>query len=306
MIIHLYTLSWNEARILPFFFRHYDRFVDRYVIFDDGSNDGTMALLESHPRVEMRPLDRTAGSFLASATHMRNNAWKESRGLADWVIVTDVDEHIFHEDMSAYLSGCMAAGVTWLPVLGYQMITRDFPQEGALLCCDHPMGVPHRTFDKAAIFDPNAIEETNFVPGRHFARPRGTVVLPRRDELLNLHYKYLGADFVRRRYADLLAKLGGCAEDKSAADHWTMHADQIEAWMRVWAALAFDVTGRPADRNRMARHPLDPHWWRPPPWWRLRWWHAQYWWSRAPAWLRTGVWRMRSALRLGRAPDEPG
>lgn len=300
MIIHLYTLAWNEARMLPFFFRHYDRFVDRYVIYDDGSTDGTVELLESHPRVEVRRLGRKFGSFLASATHMRNTAWKESRGRADWVIVTDVDEHIFHEDMAGYLTNCIAAGVTWLPVLGYQMISHDFPQDGALLCRDHPMGVPHRTFDKAAMFNPNAIDETNFVPGRHFARPRGTVVPPQRDELLNLHYKYLGQEFVRRRYADLLAKLGDCAEDKGAADHWTMHAGQVDEWMRTWAAQAFDVTGRRGRMKPMTRHPLDPRWWRPPPWWRLRWWHAQYWWSRAPARLRARVWRIRSAHQLGR------
>ena len=35
MRVHLYSICWNDARILPYFFRHYDSLVDRYVIYDD-------------------------------------------------------------------------------------------------------------------------------------------------------------------------------------------------------------------------------------------------------------------------------
>ena len=33
--VHLYAQCWNDEFMLPYFFRHYDSFVDRYVIFDD-------------------------------------------------------------------------------------------------------------------------------------------------------------------------------------------------------------------------------------------------------------------------------
>ena len=39
--VHLYTVCWDEADMLGFFFRHYDPFVERYVVYDDGSTDGT-------------------------------------------------------------------------------------------------------------------------------------------------------------------------------------------------------------------------------------------------------------------------
>ena len=51
MIVHLYAQCWNDEWILPFFFRHYDGLVERYVIYDDGSTDGTLALLRAHPKV---------------------------------------------------------------------------------------------------------------------------------------------------------------------------------------------------------------------------------------------------------------
>ena len=57
--IHLYSQSWNEGRLLPFFFRHYDPFVERYVFYDDNSSDATLDLLGRHPRVEVRRFERT-------------------------------------------------------------------------------------------------------------------------------------------------------------------------------------------------------------------------------------------------------
>jgi hypothetical protein len=52
VIVHLYAQCWNDGWMLPFFFRHYDRLVDRYFMFDDGSSDGTSSILSSHPKVE--------------------------------------------------------------------------------------------------------------------------------------------------------------------------------------------------------------------------------------------------------------
>lgn len=50
--------------------------------------------------------------------------WKESRGIADWVIATDIDEHRYHPDMYRYLAQCRPQGVTIIPALGYQMKNR--------------------------------------------------------------------------------------------------------------------------------------------------------------------------------------
>jgi hypothetical protein len=37
MIVHLHASCWNEERMLPFFCRYYDRFVDHYFIHDRAS-----------------------------------------------------------------------------------------------------------------------------------------------------------------------------------------------------------------------------------------------------------------------------
>ena len=52
LIVHVYAQCWNEAEMLPFFFRHYDGLVDQYFIYDDGSDDGSSELLSIHPKVD--------------------------------------------------------------------------------------------------------------------------------------------------------------------------------------------------------------------------------------------------------------
>jgi Glycosyl transferase family 2 len=89
--------------MLPFFFRHYDPFVDHYVLF--GSTDNTLSLLADHPKVEVRQFIRSdTESFAFSERSLSNHCWKESRGAADWVIITDTDEHLFHP-INASVSG---------------------------------------------------------------------------------------------------------------------------------------------------------------------------------------------------------
>lgn len=62
--VHLYSICWNEAHMLEFFFRHFDPVVSRYVFYDDGSSDGTLEILGRHPRTEIRPLRARGTGFL--------------------------------------------------------------------------------------------------------------------------------------------------------------------------------------------------------------------------------------------------
>src|SRR5205085_2478480 len=129
--------------MLPFFFRHYDPFVDHYVLFDDGSTDSTLSLLASHPKVEVRQFVWSdAESFAYSEQSLSNHCWKESRGVADWAIVIDIDEHLFHPSMRRYLETCSQNGTTFIPALGFQMISDDVPAPKETLCQSRVFGAP--------------------------------------------------------------------------------------------------------------------------------------------------------------------
>jgi hypothetical protein len=260
--IHLYSICWNEAAMLSFFFRHYDPWVSRYVFYDDGSTDGTLEILARHPRVEIRRFERrVADSYVKSAQLLQNEMWKESRGDADWVIITAVDEHLHHPHMPRYLERCHQAGVTLIPALGYQMVARRFPSPEVCLCQTLTRGAPFHEMNKLSLFRPDALEETGFGVGRHVAEPRGRVVYPRRDELLLLHYKYLAPDYTAARHALLATGLGSADREQSFGWQYLLDRQGLEESFAGFEARAVDIAS-PAHVPR--RDHQEARWWRPP------------------------------------------
>jgi hypothetical protein len=260
MKIHFYALCWNDGPRLSFFFRHYDAIVDRYVIYDDGSDAETLARLQAHPKVEIRQFVRSdPESFVLSEKHMSDHCWKESRGKADWVIVADIDELLWHADLPAYLAHCKGAGITAIPALGFQMIDPEFPPEGTDLAARIFRGMPWWEMMKLAIFDPAAINEIDFSLGRHMASPSGSVVYPPTDELLLLHYKYLGLQRTFDRHRELS---GGLRSFDLENRHGVQYQWDMATFRHAW----FDFSSRSVDyrtfaNGNTATYPIRP-WWR--------------------------------------------
>ena len=53
--------------MLPFFFQHYDRLVTQYFVFDNGSNDASLALLRAHPKVTLKHYSTKDGTLIGAA-----------------------------------------------------------------------------------------------------------------------------------------------------------------------------------------------------------------------------------------------
>lgn len=192
--------------MLPYFFRHYDSLVDRYFICDNGSTDRSRDLLAANRKVALGEFRIDGDSFVQAATAHYNECWKQSRGAADWVIVVNVDEHIYHPDLRGYLQACAANRVTILRPEGYNMVADGWPSPRQPLWKSVQHGMRDAIWDKPQVFDPNRIQEINFKEGRHSASPIGEVLFPRTERARMLHYKYLGADYLLRRHAELRAR----------------------------------------------------------------------------------------------------
>jgi len=259
--IHLYAICWNEERMLPYFFRHYERWVERFVIYDNGSTDGSLALLRARPDVEIRAFPWThPDSFVLSQRALQNTCWRESRGKADWVIVTAIDEHIHRSRMLPYLRACRRQGVTCIPGLGYEMISDTFPEPDILLADRLTRGAPCDLLSKLRIFDPEAVQEVNLVHGGHSAQPEGRIVYPEQDTMLLLHYKRLGLDYLLPRYALLSTGL----KDADWANKWgyeySWSGERLTAAFRELQAAAVDVA---ADSFQPGVSDAPRHrWWR--------------------------------------------
>src|SRR5205085_5749385 len=131
-------------------------------------------------------------SLELSKQDLLNRCWQESRGKADWVMLADIDEHVYHPDLVAYLSQQKANGVTIVPALGFQMVTETFPCADEHLASARTLGAPLWPYSKPIVFCPNSLQEIGLSAGSHEDRPVGGLRLPPRDELMLLHYEFLG------------------------------------------------------------------------------------------------------------------
>jgi len=289
MKIDLYARCWNERDMLPFFFLHYDKIVQRYIIYDDASTDNSQEILRLNPKVELRPMPPYSDpeSRIRSALALQETCWRESRGIADWVIITDIDEHLYHPDMYGYLAQCRAQGVTIIPALGYQMLSEHFPEHKTLLCQSLTRGACDLVYSKLGIFSPNEIDAVNYTQGRHSAAPKGRVVLPARDELLLLHYHYLGFERVRKRNAQFVTRQRKNDIAMGWGSEYSLSSKQLR---EVWNLIA----SRLVDISQPDLRPWETHggprWWRPP--YLLRYWES----DETPPWYSLPSMRRRRSI----------
>jgi hypothetical protein len=232
--IELYCLCWNDARMLPYFFRHYDQIVDKYFIFDNGSTDRSLSILEKHEKVDLSHFDVEGDSFCEEECRLCDSIWLGSD--ADWVIIPDIDEHIYHPDLRGYLRECADTGITAIESIGYEMISEAFPSESDRLVETVTVGTRSIGHDRLCIFNPRQIAETNFSMGRHRASPTGHVEWPEYPEVLLLHYKQLGLEYPIARSAQLRQGLRPLDLEKQWGVHYTWSAEEItEKWNEIHA-----------------------------------------------------------------------
>lgn len=196
MRIHVHSVCYNEERLLPYFLRYYSTIAQKIFIYDHDSTDGSRQIILESEKAILRNVEYKEGIPVNwQLLPVRNNAWKESKGEADWVIVCDMDEFVYHPDLLQFLEN---TNHTAFKLYGWNMCSMEFPTQdlfhvnrGCRINPDHA--------DKILLFRPDAIKETNYSPGQHKASLRGDVDVGRDVELCLLHYRSLGTEFVEAR-----------------------------------------------------------------------------------------------------------
>ena len=189
----MYTFCRDEELLLPYFFQHYN-FADKIICFYDiNSTDRSEKIIHRNKKCKSIKVDfngKFRDDFLMYA---KNSEWKESKGIADWVIVVDMDEFVYHpENLVDYLHECEKRGNTIPKIKGYEMHSDTFPAGSSPLVRQIRFGAPSEKFNKLCVFNPNAIENINYEPGAHICHPEGNILTTRTAELMLLHYKFIG------------------------------------------------------------------------------------------------------------------
>ena len=233
--IHLYSLCWNEEVMLPYTLRHYSQFCSRMVFFDNGSTDKSIEIINSFPNTEIIPFE-SDGTF-RDDIHMtiKNHCWKSSCGEADFVIVCDCDELLYHEDLIPYLERKKKDGYTVLSSIWCTMVSEEVPQSDGFITnhiqygkAYYPRYGQDYPYQKTSIFSPDDIAEMNYTAGAHSCNPSGNVRLSVADVgLKNLHYKWLSPEYVMDRYQHLGNRLSEVNIKNGWGEHYGYSKEKL-------------------------------------------------------------------------------
>lgn len=175
---------WNEARLLPLVLAYYKTFVDRIIIHDGYSDDGSQDIARSFG-CEVRQYGIKGKMDDKALMQLKNNCWKGSD--ADWVIVCDTDEVLYAPSLPMVLELAHMNKYTIFKTQGWSVYNTEFPAQ-ILEATD---GVRDDAYAKAIIFRPQAFREINYTPGAHKIQPSGSIhIAP--TPLWVLHYRKLG------------------------------------------------------------------------------------------------------------------
>ena len=200
LIIHVYSICWNGEILLPYFLRHYSKIADKIFIYDNMSNDNSVAIIKSFSNTKVIRFDSGDEAREDIQLKIRLNEWKKSRGLADWVIIVDTDEFLYHKNLVEYLTMCKKKGITMPITLGFDMVSETLPTSSGMIYDEIKLGVFNKNYCKSCVFNPNLVYEINYEPGCHWAHPVGRIVFDNSGELKLLHYRYISLDYVLKRY----------------------------------------------------------------------------------------------------------
>lgn len=203
MNIHLHTICHNDIDILPFAINYWKKSVSHvFVYLMSSSNDGSKEYLSQfNDFISVIPVADDNELNDVRNVVLKNKAWKASRGKADFVIVTDLDEFIFSNNLENELEYMKNNGMTIVAPEVYHLISEQGPEvlnKSDLLHKQVRYGYYDPKFGKYCIFNPNEIDDINFMPEAHICHPRGNIKYYDKHKIFLLHAKYVG----RKRFIE--------------------------------------------------------------------------------------------------------
>jgi hypothetical protein len=220
MIIHAHILAFNEEKILPFTLDYYSSICEKIFIYDNMSTDYSDEIYKTYPKVTVIKWNSNDEINEMNYVQIKNNGYKISRAdNADWVIVCDTDEFLYHPRLLEKLEYYKKQGVTVPLINGHDMVSETFPEyDGEFITKKIKTGSEvYPPFCKNIIFNPKL--EVNFGIGGHSFQSNNTInsVSP---ELKLLHYKLLGKDYVESIYKARAERLSEFNKINKLGDHY--------------------------------------------------------------------------------------
>lgn len=207
--VDVYTLCWNEMKVLPFVVDYWKKFARKVYVYDNGSDDGSIEYLKKFDWIEVRKY-KTNGFNDVENKKIKNTVWQGSD--ADFVVVCDLDECLYCDNIIEKLKQLKEEEVTLVKPRWFEAVGTKFPKhkDGVLInelpdvkFCE----VNTRMYPKCTLFNPKAIKKMNFTPGAHRCAPTGKIKWYKGSDIFTIHLKNLSLDYLMKRYRTLNKRL---------------------------------------------------------------------------------------------------
>ena len=196
MILHVYTVTWNESYMMPYFLRHYETVADHIFVIDDSSTDGTREIVEKSPKAQLLDYPYPSGMVEPDKAKTFSRTYRTlSRGIADWVICVDCDEFIYHPNLRAVLERQRALGAYVIrPDRGMILGAETTPVTDGQLYDACPLGMECPQYAKPVILDPGL--DVWFGLGQHRIKLPNGIPIVTDTGIELLHCCYLSRDWI--------------------------------------------------------------------------------------------------------------
>lgn len=181
-MIEAHIIAFNESETIHLTIKHYQKFCQRIVLWDNHSTDNTREISKS-----MGCVVKTFGfqGELSDRVYMelKNECWKKNHPGYDhrnWVIVVDADEILASPPPNTT--------ATIFKTQGWNVFSYDMPKNDWL---EIDNGHIENNYSKSVIFNPREIREINYHIGCHVATPKGNVIWSS-ETLYLFHYRNVG------------------------------------------------------------------------------------------------------------------
>ena len=219
MKIHAHILTYNEEKILPFTLDYYSSFCEKIFIYDNMSTDNSDEVFQKYDKVVVNKWSSNNQINELNYIKIKSNSYRSHSRHADWVIVCDCDEFLYHPNLLDKLSEYKNNGITIPKISGHDMVSESFPiYDGDLITNKIKIGSEiYAPFCKNIIFNPKLNIEYGI--GAHsFKCDEG--IFSTNMELKLLHYKFLGIEYVEKIYKSRVDRLSEFNKQNKFGEHY--------------------------------------------------------------------------------------
>lgn len=226
MTVETFILTWNREDAIHLTINHYKK-LGKVTIYDNFSDDRTREIAESLG-ADVRLYGRAGVLDDQVYVDIKNHCWKQSK--ADWVIVVDDDEILYHPLLTEILEQAVRNETTIFHTQGFSIHSNSMPATDWL---EIQTGVRDENYSKTVIFNPKALNDINYIYGCHQHRAKGRLVYGE-DKLLLLHYRSVGGvERLLKRHREYEPR----RQKSSVNMRWNLgghYADSEEQKRREW------------------------------------------------------------------------